>query len=86
MAGWFGLQLRLAIEKFVWNDYRENEWEKCFWDQKVGDHCSTPKPPVFIAGMLAYLIPASSRLAVYDLTPQFNDSNGIFNPCRESNS
>lgn len=54
--------------------------------EKVGDHCSTPKPPVFIAGMLAYLIPASSRLAVYDLTPQSNDSNGIFNPRREGNS
>lgn len=52
----------------------------------LGDHCSPPKPPVFIAGMLKYLIPASSRLAVYDLAPQSNDSNGIFNPCRESNS
>lgn len=54
--------------------------------EKLGDHCSIPKPPVFIAGMLAYLILALSLLAVNDLAPQSNGSDGIFNPCRESNS
>lgn len=63
--------------------------EKMNWGNAfviVVNHYSTPKPAVFIVGILEYLNLASSQLAVSDLMPHSNDSDGIFNSSRESNS